>query len=1556
MGVWHSLLLCCTLVLLHNVTLTYTVPGDPQNVSAEPINSTSVMVRWKPPLDKDRHGVIRGYHVHVQEAREDGKPSGSDIAPMRFDVLGGQNPEFNVTGLQPDTKYSVQVAALTRKGDGDRSNPVLVKTLGGVPNRPALNLTVLDEGLGLAVELTWAEPTQVYGEVKGYRLIYSIKELDIREEILMTDHVHSHTIQDLERGVDYEFRVSALNNVDYGQESIRHFRTPEGIPTGPPVNLKPGSAPWNIQARPLSSSTMVIQWDEPQTPNGQIMGYKVYYTTDSNLPMASWLFQVVDNNKLTTISDLIPHTMYTIRVQGFTSVGPGPLSMPVLVKTQQGVPGQPNDLKAVDITETSVLLQWQRPIASGENIVSYELYWNDTYSPKEKYHRRLPLTESHRLTNLFPNSLYYVWLAARSQRGEGATTSPLAVRTKQYVPGAPPQDVKAVAEGSRAIRVSWKPPPERQQNGELEYFKVQLVRSSQSDSEASVVLVNGNSSSIVLDKLAQWTEYRVWVLAGTQVGDGPSSFPITTPDIVSLTWSPPPRSERNGQVTHYDVQFHKVADHAPMHERNVSTTKAVFGDLEENATYLFRVRAHTSKGAGPFSEQASLSTEREVLRAPLALHAVATSESSVEVWWEAVPNRGKVLGYQVFYTMTAVEDLDKWQQKVVGLTESVELSNLEKFSQYAIAVAARTKQIALEATKQFVDAQGITQTAVVPKRTIMLDYNTLNHLVGDLSPFTTYSVNVSAVPSDLTYRPPARITYGPISHYYLIVVPEDKSTAHKYPDAFLIDEMLASKGQKQERENAPYIAAKFPQRNIPYTYPLGSGQTQDGFTNRRLQKGKKYRIFVRAVVDTPQKHLYTSSPFSEPLSLDMREVPPGEPPRRPSPELPVESSDGVAVNPSHAEVCVLCIAVPVIAALVLGLIVMSVVVRRRRRPCKSPEQALVLMPLMASPEAVGSLPVAPSDPVEMRRLKFQTPAMMSHPPIHMVDLSAHIDSLKANDNLKFSQEYESIEPGQQFTWDHSNLDVNRNKNRYANVIAYDHSRVILTPLENVAGSDYINANYCDGFRKQNAYIATQGPLQETLADFWRMVWEMRACSVVMMTKLEERARIKCDQYWPSRGSETYGAVTVTISDVQELATYCIRTFHLTKSGLHERREVRQFQFTAWPDHGVPDHPAPFLLFLRRVRIMTPSDSGPMVVHCSAGVGRTGCFIVIDSMLERMRCDKMIDIYGHVTCLRAQRNYMVQTEDQYIFIHDALLEAAMCGNTEVPARNLHQHLEALLQSEPGESATGMELEFKKLSSIRVDANRFVSAAMPCNKAKNRLVHILPFEATRVSLQPIRGMDGSDYINASYVDGYRYRNAYIATQGPLPETTEDLWRMLWEHNSTIIVMLTKLKEMGRDKCQQYWPSDRSVRYSYFVVDPIAEYNMPQYVLREFKVTDARDGQSRTVRQFQFMDWPEQGVPKSGEGFIDFIGQVHKTKEQFGQDGPITVHCSAGVGRTGVFIALSIVLERMQYEGVVDVFQTVRIMRTQRPAMVQTEEQYQFCYRAALEYLGSFDHYAT
>ncbi|XP_018347632.1 PREDICTED: tyrosine-protein phosphatase Lar isoform X6 [Trachymyrmex septentrionalis] len=1663
------------------------------------------------------------------------KDPATDLTPE--DNLPVGKNVLMLTDIKESANYTCTAAS--DLGVIDATTMVKVQSLPGPPE----NVQVSDI-TATSVKLSWSYKGP--DELQYYVIQHKPKHVNqAYAEISGITTMYYH-VRSLSPYTEYELYVIAVNSIGRGPPSA-----PVIVTTG---ETKPGTAPRKVQVRPLSSSTMVIQWDEPETPNGQVTGYKVYYTTDSNQPMASWQYQMVDNSQLTTISELTPHTIYTIRVQALTSVGPGPLSLPVQIKTQQGVPSQPEMLTAVDIGETKVTLQWSKPAHSAENILSYELYWNDTYA-KERHHRRIPVTENYTLTGLYPNTLYYVWLAARSQRGEGATTIPYPVRTKQYVPGDP-QDVKVTPINSTTIHVEWKPPKTKEQNGVIRgyHIHVQEVREEGKDllNEPIRRDVHEGVLEVNITGLQPDTRYSVQVAALTRKGDGDRSVPIhvrtpggvpnrpqvnvkvlsrgpdvlelewgqptqtygsllgyrirygiknqtlkeefiedtrqhtykitdlgeqgvdyefrvagkndigfgqetvrywfspegeptgpptnlsyffQTPDTVCVTWDKPLRQHRNGQIIGYDVQFNKKNDHSTTIDRNTTKTRAVFTNLEENTEYVFHVRAHTSQGSGPYSEKITIMTEKDIGRAPMSVRAVATSDSSVEVWWEPVPNRGKIVGYQIFYTTTAVEDLDEWKQKIVGLTESADLINLEKFTQYAITVAARYKtglgrlsekvtvkvkpedvplnlrapdssthsmslswtppirltplkyKVSFDAVKEFVDSQGITQTQLVPRRQILLEPQITSTTINELQPFTTYNVNVSAVPRDGQYRPPAKITvttqmaapkpmvkpdfygvvngeeiqvilpqaseeYGPISHYYLIVVPEDKSTADKQPDE-LTEDMISGKGAKQERENAPYIAAKFPHRDIPYTFHLGSGDIYEGYENRKLTKNKRYRIFVRAVVDTPRKHLYTSSPFSEYLSLDMREVPPGEPPRRPNPNTPSDGNPEVSVKTSGQEPGMVWVVGPIIAALMVSVcLVLLFVIKKRRQPCKAPDQAAVTRPLMAADISSNH---APSDPVEMRRLNFQTPGMISHPPIPISELGNHIERLKANDNLKFSQEYESIEPGQQFTWDHSNMEINASKNRYANVIAYDHSRVILQTVDGMPGSDYINANYCDGYRKQNAYVATQGPLQETFGDFWRMCWELRTSTIVMMTKLEERTRIKCDQYWPTRGSETYGQMTVTISDIQELATYCIRTFQVCRMGYSERREIKQLQFTAWPDHGVPEHPAPFLQFLRRVRSLNVPDSGPLVVHCSAGVGRTGCFIVIDSMLERIKHEKMIDIYGHVTCLRAQRNYMVQTEDQYIFIHDALLEAVICGNTEVPARNLHSHIQKLMQPEI-DNITGMELEFKKLSNIKADSTRFISANLPCNKHKNRLVHILPYECTRVCLQPQRNIEGSDYINASLIDGYRYRGAYIATQGPLCDTTDDFWRMLWEHNSTIVVMLTKLKEMGREKCHQYWPSDRSIRYQCFVVDPIAEYNMPQYILREFKVTDARDGASRTVRQFQFIDWPEQGVPKSGDGFIDFIGQVHKTKEQFGQDGPITVHCSAGVGRTGVFITLSIVLERMQYEGVVDIFQTVRILRTQRPAMVQTEDQYQFCYRASLEYLGSFDHYAN
>ncbi|XP_041868866.1 receptor-type tyrosine-protein phosphatase delta isoform X41 [Corvus kubaryi] len=1225
-----------------------------------------------------------------------------DLTPEDDMPIGRNVLELN--DVRQSANYTC--VAMSTLGVIEAIAQITVKALPKPPGTP-----VVTESTATSITLTWdsgnPEPVSYY--------IIQHKPKNSEEPYKEIDGVATtrYSVAGLSPYSEYEFRVVAVNNIGRG-------------PPSEPVSTRtseqaPSSAPRNVQARMLSSTTILVQWEEPEEPNGQIQGYRVYYTMDPAQHVNSWMKHNVADSHITTIGNLVPQKTYSVKVLAFTSVGDGPLSSDIQVITQTGVPGQPLNFKAEPESETSILLSWTPP--RSDTISSYELVYKDGEHGEEQRVSTEPTT-SYRLQGLRPNSLYLFRLAARSPQGLGASTAEISARTMQS-----------------------------------------------------------------------------------------------------------------------------------MFAKN--------------------------------------------------FHVKAVMKTSVLLSWEIPENYNSALPFKILY--------DDGKMEVDGRATQKLITNLKPDTSYSFVLTNRGNSAG--GLQHRVTAK--TAPDVLRTKPVFIGKTNLDGMI---------TVELPEVPSNEN-----------IKGYYIVIVPLKRSRGKfikpwESPDEMELDELLKEIARKRrsirlgrEVELKPYIAAHF--EVLPTEFTLGDKKHYGGFENKQLQSGQEYVFFVLAVMEHSESTMYATSPYSDPVvSMDL------------DPQPITDEEEGLiwVVGPVLAVVFIICIVIAIL------------LYKRKRAESDSRKSSI--------PNSKEVPSHHPTDPVELRRLNFQTPGMASHPPIPILELADHIERLKANDNLKFSQEYESIDPGQQFTWEHSNLEVNKPKNRYANVIAYDHSRVLLSAIEGIPGSDYINANYIDGYRKQNAYIATQGALPETFGDFWRMMWEQRGATVVMMTKLEERSRVKCDQYWPSRGTETYGLIQVTLLDTVELATYCVRTFALYKNGSSEKREVRQFQFTAWPDHGVPEHPTPFLAFLRRVKTCNPPDAGPMVVHCSAGVGRTGCFIVIDAMLERIKHEKTVDIYGHVTLMRAQRNYMVQTEDQYIFIHDALLEAVTCGNTEVPARNLYAYIQKLTQIETGENVTGMELEFKRLASSKAHTSRFISANLPCNKFKNRLVNIMPYESTRVCLQPIRGVEGSDYINASFIDGYRQQKAYIATQGPLAETTEDFWRMLWEHNSTIVVMLTKLREMGREKCHQYWPAERSARYQYFVVDPMAEYNMPQYILREFKVTDARDGQSRTVRQFQFTDWPEQGVPKSGEGFIDFIGQVHKTKEQFGQDGPISVHCSAGVGRTGVFITLSIVLERMRYEGVVDIFQTVKMLRTQRPAMVQTEDQYQFCYRAALEYLGSFDHYAT
>ncbi|XP_042581281.1 receptor-type tyrosine-protein phosphatase F-like isoform X5 [Cyprinus carpio] len=1329
---------------------------------------------------------------------------------------------LELTNIRQSANYTC--VAISSLGMIDTTAQITVKAL----PRPPTSL-IVTETTATSVTLTWdsgnPEPLSYY--VIQYRAKVSDNGFQEVDGVAST----RYSIGGLSPYSEYEFRIMAVNNIGRGPPSgTVETRTSEQAPSSPPLR---------VQARMLSATTMLVQWEPPEEPNGQIRGYRVYYTSDMHFPVSTWQKHNTEDSSLTTISSLVPDITYGLRVLAFTSVGDGPPSDILQVKTQQGVPAQPTGFEAEAELDTRIMLSWLWPVQ--DQITKYELtYWEA--DSDNKHHVIFNPAGSYAVEGLKPDTLYKFTLAARSEMGLGVYTQPIEARTAQSMPGAPPRRVEVDNVNSTALRVSWKPPLQQKQHGQIRGYQVVYSRLENGEPRGQPIILDvalPEAQEAIITGLLPETTYSVTVAAYTTKGDGARSKAkvVTTTGavpgkptmIISTTigntaliqWQPP--KEMVGELMGYRLRYKREEEetYTIRDFRRTDDHFTVTG-LHKGATYIFKLCAKNRAGNGEeYSKE--ISTPEDVPSSyPQNLRVVGLTTTTTKLAWDPPPlpeRNGKIIRYVVVY-----RDINSHQNQTNGTVETqMTIQGLQPDTTYDIRVRAftgkgggpispsiqsRTMSTSMpEFTKNF-GVKAVMKTSVlltweVPEtyksqvpfkilynqQSVEVQGDLKRKLITRLQPDTDYSfvlmsrgnsagglqqqVSIRTAPDLFTTKPAlhkqdpdegGRLTITlPKVHnsalvrwFYIVVVPVTTSTLRRWenPEDIDLDELLGSNGdsgvRKRRRRQTqdflrPYIAAKL--ENLPETFVLGDEKIYIGFYNKPLPGQQQYRTFILAALKD-RDSMFTVSPYSDPMMVKLH--------------------SGMSRHVEDPEM--LWVMGPVLAVVLIIIIVITILLfkskqeRKRSSPSAKDEH---------SAGVKDHLLAHSSDPVEMRRLNYQTQGssafscpstsrMREHPPVSVSALADHIERLKANDGLRFSQEYESIDPGQQFTWENSNLEVNKPKNRYANVIAYDHSRVMLTPIDGVPGGDYINGNYIDGYRKQNAYIATQGPLPETFSDFWRMMWEQRTSTIIMMTRLEEKSRVKCDQYWPSRGTETYGMIQVSMLDTVELATYSVRTFALYKNGSSEKREVRQFQFMAWPDHGVPEYPTPILAFLRRVKACNPPDAGPMVVHCSAGVGRTGCFIVIEAMLERMKHEKSVDIYGHVTCMRAQRNYMVQTEDQYIFIHEALLEAATCGNTEVPARSLYTHIQKLTQSSPGDTVTAMELEFKKLANSKAHTSRFISASLPCNKFKNRLVNIMPFESSRVCLQPIRGVEGSDYINASFIDGYRYVNQGLQMQ--------------------------------------------------------------------------------------------------------------------------------------------------------------------------------------------------
>ncbi|XP_054836771.1 receptor-type tyrosine-protein phosphatase T [Eublepharis macularius] len=859
---------------------------------------------------------------------------------------------------------------------------------------------------------------------------------------------------------------------------------------------------------------------------------------------------------------------------------------------------------------------------------------------------------------------------------------------------------------------------------------------------------------------------------------------------------------------------------------------------------------------------------------------------------------------------------------------------------------------------------------------------------------------------------PAQSRGAPVSVYQLVVKEERPQKSRRAADIIECFSIPVSYKNASTLDSPHYFAAELKPVNLPITQPftVGDNKTYNGYWNAPLSPLKSYSIYFQALSKANGETKINCVRLATKAVISRQQVTTRNPPSLMSTGASTQNSN--AVEPEKQVDNTVKMA-GVIAGLLMFVIILlgaMLTIKRRRNaysysyylklakkqketqsstqremgPVATSDKTATKLSAVHNEEAfssscqdvngfissdtVPSTTLLDSSHGEMSQptLTIQThpyrscdPVEMSYPrgqfqpAIRVADLLQHITQMKRGQGYGFKEEYEALPEGQTASWDTAKEDENRNKNRYGNIISYDHSRVRLQLLDGDPHSDYINANYIDGYHRPHHYIATQGPMQETVKDFWRMIWQENSASVVMVTNLVEVGRVKCVRYWPD-DTEVYGDIKVTLIETEPLAEYVIRTFTVQKKGYHEIREIRQFHFTSWPDHGVPCYATGLLGFVRQVKFLNPPEAGPIVVHCSAGAGRTGCFIAIDIMLDMAENEGVVDIFNCVRELRSQRVNLVQTEEQYVFVHDAILEACLCGNTAIPVCEFRSIYYNISRLDPQTNSSQIKDEFQTLNIVtpRVRPEDCSIGLLPRNHDKNRCMDVLPLDRCLPFLISVDG-ESSNYINAALMDSHKQPAAFIVTQHPLPNTVADFWRLVFDYNCSSIVMLNEMD--AAQLCMQYWPEKTSCCYGPIQVEFVSADIDEDIINRIFRICNMARPQDgyRIVQHLQYIGWPAyRDIPPSKRSLLKVVRRLEKWQEQYdGRDGRTVVHCLNGGGRSGTFCAICSVCEMIQQQNIIDVFHIVKTLRNNKSNMVEALEQYKFVYEVALEYLSSF-----
>ncbi|XP_008850349.1 phosphatidylinositol phosphatase PTPRQ [Nannospalax galili] len=1515
---------------LLSVRTSETVPDSaPQNITYRNISSGEIEISFLPPSSPN--GVIQKYTIYLKRSNENERRT-----------INTTSLTQNIKGLKKYTQYMVEVSASTLKGEGVRSQPISILTEEDAPDSAPQDFSVKQLS-GVTVKLSWKPPL----EPNGIILYYTVYVWDKSSLKAVNATEASLELSDLDYNIEYSAYVTASTRFGDGKMRSRivNFRTPEGAPSDPPKD---------VHYVNLSSSSIILFWTPPLKPNGLIQYYSVYYRNTSGTFMQNFtLLEVThefDNMTISAIIDkLAVFTYYTFWLTASTSVGNGNQSSNIVhVYTDQDIPeGLVGNLTYESISSTEINVTWAPP-SQPNGLVFYYVSLNSQQNPP--HHVKPPVvthTNNIYFDNLEKYTDYIFQITPATEKGFSEIyTAQLYIKTEEDAPETSPIINTFKNLSSTSILLSWSPP--LKPNGAIISYDLTLQGPHENYSFAT------SDNYIVLEELSPFTLYSFFAAARTIKGPGPSSVlffytdesvPLTPPqnltlinytsDFVWLKWSPSPLP--GGIVKVYSFKIHDHETNTVLY-KNISgfQTEAKLVGLEPISTYSISLSAFTKVGNGnQFSNIVTFTTREAVPDVVQNIQCSASNWQSILVMWD--PPK-KANGIITHYMIT----VDRNSTKVPPQDHMYTFTKLLANTSYIFEVRASTSA-----------GEGNESTCSV---------NTLPETVPSVPTNIAFS-SVQSTSATLTWIRPYTIL-GYFQNYKITTQLRAQRCREWESEECVEYQRVQYLYEANLTEETVYGLKKFRwyRFQVAASTNAGYGNASEWISTQTLP----------GPPDGPPEnvHVVATSPFSISISwsepavitgptfylIDVKSVDDDD--FNISFMKSNEENKTIEINDlkifTRYSVVITAFTGNISVAYTEGKSSAKVIVTTLESAPKDPPNNMTFQKI---PDEVTKFqltflpPSQPNGNIQVYQALVYREDDPTAVQIHNLSIIQKTDMavIAMLEGLKGGHTYNiSV-----YAINSAGAGPNVQMKITMDIKAPARPKTKPIPIYDATGKLLVTSTTITIRMPICYYNDDHGPIKNVQV----LVAETGVQQDGNVTKWYDAYFNKARPYFTNEGFPNPPCVEGKTKFSGNEEIYIIGADNACMIPGNEEKIC----------NGPLKPKKQYMFKFRATNVMgqfTDSDYSDPIRTLGEGLSERTVEIILSVTL----CILSIILLGTAIFAFARIRQkqkeggtysprdaeIIDTKfklDQLITVADLELKDEKLTRLlsyrksikPISKKSFLQHVEELCTN----NNLKFQEEFSELPKFLQDLSS-TDADLPWNRAKNRFPNIKPYNNNRVKLMADASIPGSDYINASYVSGYLCPNEFIATQGPLPGTVGDFWRMVWETRAKTLVMLTQCFEKGRIRCHQYWPEDNKpvTVFGDIVITKLMEDIQIDWTIRDLKIE--RHGDCMIVRQCNFTGWPEHGVPENTAPLIHFVKLVRANRAH--DTTPMVVHCSAGVGRTGVFIALDHLTQHIDDHDFVDIYGLVAELRSERMCMVQNLAQYIFLHQCILDLLSN------